>query len=124
MTNEYVHSAIDFVKNLEDLSRLQDIHALRNDQRPFYGNPNLGVISWIGLPLYGLDFGWGSEFFMGPGTHDGDGDSLIFPASNGDESIYVAICLQATCMGDFKKFFYQDISQPKQLDNAALEGES
>ncbi|KAK6126623.1 hypothetical protein DH2020_039633 [Rehmannia glutinosa] len=109
VTSEYVNSAIDFLKNLEDFSRLQDIHALRSNQGPFYGNPNLGVISWIALPLYGLDFGWGKEVFMAPGTHDCDGDSLILPGYDGDGSLVVALCLQAECMEDFKKFFYEDI---------------
>ncbi|KAG8373925.1 hypothetical protein BUALT_Bualt11G0075900 [Buddleja alternifolia] len=109
VTSEYVHSAIDFLKNLEDFTRLQDIHALRSNQGPFYGNPNLGVISWMALPLYGLDFGWGKEIYMAPGTHDCDGDSLILPGYDGDGSLVVALCLQAACMEDFKKFFYEDI---------------
>ncbi|PIM99327.1 hypothetical protein CDL12_28181 [Handroanthus impetiginosus] len=109
VTSKYVNSVIDFLKNLEDFSRLQDIHALRSNQGPFYGNPNMGVISWIGLPLHGVDFGWGKEIFMAPGTHDCDGDSLILPGYDGDGSLVVALCLQAVCMEDFKKFFYEDI---------------
>ncbi|KAL8539200.1 hypothetical protein ACS0TY_000991 [Phlomoides rotata] len=109
VTSEYVHSAIDYLKNLKDLSYLQDIHAMKSNEGPFYGNPNIGVISWIGLPLYGVDFGWGKEMFMAPGTHDGDGDSVVLPGYDGDGSLVVAICLQVECMDDFKKFFYQDI---------------
>ncbi|XP_011092043.1 spermidine hydroxycinnamoyl transferase-like [Sesamum indicum] len=113
VTSEYVHSAIDFLKNLKDFSRLQDIHAITTNQGPFYGNPNIGVISWMALPLQGLDFGWGREIFMAPGTHDCDGDSLVLPGYEGDGSLVVALCLQAVCMGDFKKFFYEDINETK-----------
>ncbi|KAJ8747338.1 hypothetical protein K2173_013161 [Erythroxylum novogranatense] len=67
-TSEYVDSAIDFLKSQLDLSTFQD---------PFHGNPNLGVVSWVTLPIYGLDFGWGKEVYMGPGTHNFDGDSLL-----------------------------------------------
>ncbi|KAH6756672.1 spermidine hydroxycinnamoyl transferase [Perilla frutescens var. hirtella] len=109
VTNEYVHSAIDFLKNLEDFSRLQDIHALRTKEGPFYGNPNIGVVSWMALPLRGVDFGWGKEIFMAPGTHDCDGDSLILPGCDGDGGLVVALCLQAACMDEFKKFFYENI---------------
>ncbi|KAL3625199.1 hypothetical protein CASFOL_030653 [Castilleja foliolosa] len=109
VTSEYVHSAIDYLKSLEDFSGLQDIHAFRTKRGPFYGNPNLGVISWMALPLYGLDFGWGKDVFMAPGTHDCDGDSLILPGYDGEGSLVVALCLQAECMEDFKKFFYEDI---------------
>ncbi|KAL8462786.1 hypothetical protein ACS0TY_033705 [Phlomoides rotata] len=106
VTSEYVHSAIDYVKNLKDLSYLQDIHAIISNEGPFYGNPNIVVISWVGLPLQGVDFGWGKEVFMAPGTLDCDGDSLILPGYDDDGVVMVVISLQVECMNDFKKFFY------------------
>ncbi|KAL9150365.1 hypothetical protein ABFS82_12G163900 [Erythranthe guttata] len=112
VTCEYVHSAIDYLKNMEDLSELQDIHALRTKEGAgavFYGNPNLWVISWISLPLTGVDFGWGKDIAMTPGAHAGDGDSVILPGCDGDGSLVVAICLQSEFMEGFKKFFYQNI---------------
>ncbi|EPS69670.1 hypothetical protein M569_05094, partial [Genlisea aurea] len=112
VTGEYVDSVIDYLKNLEDLAAVQDVGGRRREKKeegPFYGNPNIGVISWMGLPLYGLDFGWGKEIYMGPGTHDSDGDSLILPAPDSDGDLVVAICLQVECMDAFKNFFYQDI---------------
>ncbi|KAH7544692.1 hypothetical protein FEM48_Zijuj01G0012700 [Ziziphus jujuba var. spinosa] len=63
VTDEYMWSAIDYLKNQPDLTRFQDLHALGSDQGPFYGNPNLGVVSWLTLPMYGLDFGWGKEIY-------------------------------------------------------------
>jgi shikimate O-hydroxycinnamoyltransferase len=109
VTNEYVISAIDFLKNQPDLTRFQDIHALGGAEGPFYGNPNIAVVSWLTLPIYGLDFGWGEEIYMGPGTHDFDGDSLLLPSPNGDGSVILAICLQVAHMEAFKKCFYEDI---------------
>ncbi|KAI4335391.1 hypothetical protein L6164_014037 [Bauhinia variegata] len=110
VTDEYVRSGIDFLKNQEDLTKFQDLHALGSDGGPFYGNPNLGVVSWLTLPIYGFDFGWGKEFYMGPGTHDFDGDSLILPNPNGDGSLSVALCLQVAHMDAFKRYFYEDIT--------------
>ncbi|KAL6178584.1 hypothetical protein ACLB2K_050102 [Fragaria x ananassa] len=110
VSNDYVLSAIENMKNQPDLTRFQDLHALGSDEGPFYGNPNLGVVSWITLPIYGLDFGWGKEIYMGPGTHDFDGDSLILPSSDGDDSVVVALCLQVAHMDAFKKHFYEDLS--------------
>ncbi|KAA8535849.1 hypothetical protein F0562_030831 [Nyssa sinensis] len=105
ITDEYLNSAIDFLKNQPDLSGFQDLHG----QGPLFGNPNLGVSSWLTLPIYGLDFGWGKEIYMDPGTHDLDGDSLILPGQDGDGSCVVALCLQGAHMEAFKKFFYEDI---------------
>lgn len=109
VNNEYIWSNIDFWKKLPDLTPFQDLHARKSMDGPFYGNPNLGVISWLTLPMYGLDFGWGKEIYMGPGTHDSDGDCLMLrgPINNG--SVKVAICLQEAHVDAFKKYLYEDI---------------
>lgn len=109
VTSDYANSTINFLKKEEDLSKYQDIHAFRNKEGPFYGNPNLGVISWISLPVLGLDFGWGKEFHMSPGIHEYDGDCVILPDNEGDGSLTVAIVLQEAHVDAFKRFFYEDI---------------
>lgn len=57
----------------------------------------------------GLTLGGGKEIYMGPGTHDSDGDCLILPGPLNDGSVKVAICLQVAHMDEFKKYFYEDI---------------
>ncbi|KAK7388120.1 hypothetical protein VNO78_22926 [Psophocarpus tetragonolobus] len=113
VTDEYVRSGIEYMKHQEDLSRFQDLYAIGTDKGPFHGNPNLGVVSWLTLPIYGVDFGWGKEVYMCPGSHDFvfDGDSLLIPDPNGDGSLLLALCLQVTHMDAFKKHFYQDIAE-------------
>ncbi|KAF5726414.1 hypothetical protein HS088_TW22G00092 [Tripterygium wilfordii] len=110
VTDDYVKSAMGYLKNQEDLTKFQDLHELGGTEGPFYGNPNLGVISWLTLPFYGLDFGWGKEIYMGPGTHDFDGDSLLLQSPDGDGSLILAICLQVGHMDAFKKYFYEGIA--------------
>ncbi|KAI9168941.1 hypothetical protein LWI28_004290 [Acer negundo] len=112
VNDEYVRSGIEFLKSQADLTKFQDLHALRGDDGPFYGNPNIEAVSWLTLPMYGLDFGWGREVYMGPGTHhDLDGDSLLLPSHDDHEdgSLVVALCLQVSHMEAFKNHFYQDI---------------
>ncbi|KAM3693955.1 hypothetical protein ACJW31_07G024400 [Castanea mollissima] len=106
VNDEFVNLGIDFLKNQPDLTLFQDIHSVGSTQGPFHGNPNFGVVSWLSLPIYGLDFGWGKEIYMGPGTHDIDGDSLVLPSHDGDGSLTVALCLQVAHVDDFKKHFY------------------
>ncbi|CAN0928156.1 Spermidine hydroxycinnamoyl transferase [Linum grandiflorum] len=101
---EFLDSAIDFLKSQPDLRKYQDFGST-----PFFGYPNLGVISWLRLPLFGMDFGWGKEIYMGPATHDFDGDSMILASQNGDGSVLVAICLREDHMESFKKCFYEDM---------------
>ncbi|GER45801.1 HXXXD-type acyl-transferase family protein, partial [Striga asiatica] len=109
VTDESVRSYLDFLKGLPDVGRFR---TLDNNGRPkgdFYGNPNLAIISWTGLPLYGADFGWGKEIHMGPGPMGFDGKTFIIPSRDGDGSFNIAIWLQEEYMAAFKKCFYDDI---------------
>ncbi|PON33415.1 Transferase [Parasponia andersonii] len=117
VTNEYIWSSIEFLKNQRDLSMLQDLHAPgestgTDHEELFYGNPNLGVVSWLRLPLYGLDFGWGKEVDMSLGAHDTDFDGdfvLLQNPGSDDGSLIVSLRLQVPHMDSFKKHFYADI---------------
>ncbi|XP_010541075.1 PREDICTED: spermidine hydroxycinnamoyl transferase-like [Tarenaya hassleriana] len=109
VTDDYVRSEIEYLKRQEDLRKFQDLHALGGTERPFYGNPNLAVVSWLNLPICGFDFGWGSEVFKGPGTYDFDGDSLLLPDHDDPGSVVLALCLEESHMEAFKKYFYEDI---------------
>ncbi|GER39516.1 HXXXD-type acyl-transferase family protein [Striga asiatica] len=109
VTDGSVRGYLDFLKGLSDVGRFR---SLDNNGRPkgdFYGNLNLAIISWMGLPLYGTDFGWGSEVHVGPGQMGFDGKTFIIPGREGDGSLNVAIWLQDEHMGAFKKCFYDDI---------------
>ncbi|XP_062079550.1 spermidine hydroxycinnamoyl transferase-like [Humulus lupulus] len=114
VTSEYIWSNIEYLKNQEDLTKFRDLQISTFDKEPFYGNPNISVVSWLRLPLYGLDFGWGEELCMTLGTHgcdDFDGDVVLLsdPSSRDDGSLVVAMSLQVQHMDSFKKHFYGDI---------------
>ncbi|CAJ1941772.1 unnamed protein product [Sphenostylis stenocarpa] len=109
VNDEYVRSGIEFLKNQDDLSRFQYPYVIGSEKGLLHGDPNLSVVSWLTLPIYGVDFGWGKEVYMGPGTHDFDGDSLLLPGPDGDGSLLLALCLQEVHMDAFKKHFYEDI---------------
>ncbi|XP_071742076.1 spermidine hydroxycinnamoyl transferase-like [Rutidosis leptorrhynchoides] len=111
--DQFVNSVIDFLKNQEDISKFQDLQLVNDCEGAFYGNPNLGVISWLTLSMYGFDFGWGKEIFTGPGTIDAeDGDFLILPSRREEDgSLIVASCLQVKHMEDFKRVFFQSIEE-------------
>ncbi|KAL8488623.1 hypothetical protein ACS0TY_024784 [Phlomoides rotata] len=109
VTDDTVRGYLDFLKELPDVGRFR---SLDNNGRPkgdFYGNPNLAIISWTGLPLFGADFGWGNEIHLGPGPMGFDGKTFIIPDREGNGSFNVAIWLQEENMGAFKACFYNDI---------------
>ncbi|KAL0451285.1 UNVERIFIED_CONTAM: Spermidine hydroxycinnamoyl transferase [Sesamum latifolium] len=109
VTDDTVRAYLDFLKGLPDVGRFR---SMDNNGRPkgdYFGNPNLAIISWTALPLYGADFGWGKEIHMGPGSMGFDGKAYIMPSHDGDGSFNIAIWLQEEHMGAFKKCFYDYI---------------
>ncbi|KAL3535150.1 hypothetical protein ACH5RR_003611 [Cinchona calisaya] len=109
VTDEYVRSSIACMKKIPDVSSSRYFHTVGCTQGSFYGNPNLTITSWIGLPLYGANFGWGDEIYMGPGSVAYDGKVFIIPSHNGDGSLAVPIRLQVEHMDAFEKYFYGEI---------------
>jgi shikimate O-hydroxycinnamoyltransferase len=111
MTDEYIRSALDFMTSQEQVGSLRINFSVQGntEETSFPGNPNLVIPSWIKLPLYGTDFGWGKPVHVGPGMLTVEGKSLIMPTPANDGSLIVALCLQTQCMDSFKKFFYEDM---------------
>ncbi|XP_057767795.1 spermidine hydroxycinnamoyl transferase-like [Salvia miltiorrhiza] len=106
VSDDAVRGYLDYLKRLPDVGRFR---SLDNNGRPkgdFYGNPNLAIISWAGLPLYGTDFGWGNEIHLGPGPMGFDGKTFIIPDREGDGAFNIAIWLQEEHIAPFKKCFY------------------
>uniref|UniRef100_A0A2N9HYJ1 Shikimate O-hydroxycinnamoyltransferase n=1 Tax=Fagus sylvatica TaxID=28930 RepID=A0A2N9HYJ1_FAGSY len=100
MDNEYLRSALDYLELQPDLSALvRGAHTFRC--------PNLGITSWVRLPIHDADFGWGRPIFMGPGGIAYEGLSFIIPSTTNDGSLSVAISLQSEHMKVFEKLLYE-----------------
>ncbi|KAL5563823.1 hypothetical protein UlMin_033570 [Ulmus minor] len=67
---------------------------------------NLTITSWVGLPIYEADFGWGKPFYMGPSAIFYEGKAYIIPNSTQDGNLSVAILLQPDQVKEFEKLFY------------------
>ncbi|KAF7814541.1 shikimate O-hydroxycinnamoyltransferase-like [Senna tora] len=99
MDNEYLKSALDYLELQPDLKALvRGAHTFKC--------PNLGITSWVRLPIHDADFGWGRPIFMGPGGIAYEGLSFIIPSSTNDGSLSVAIALQPDHMKAFQDLFY------------------
>ncbi|KAL2234553.1 shikimate O-hydroxycinnamoyltransferase [Sesamum indicum] len=99
MDNDYLRSALDYLELQPDLKALvRGAHTFRC--------PNLGITSWVRLPIHDADFGWGRPIFMGPGGIAYEGLSFVLPSPTNDGSLSVAISLQAEHMKLFEKLLY------------------
>jgi shikimate O-hydroxycinnamoyltransferase len=110
VTDEYATSALDFILSQKDVAPLRKNFDIRGyTEAPFLGNPNVNIGSWIGLPLYSVDFGWGKPVYVGPGILHSDGKIFIMSGPADEGSLIIALCLQTQCMDSFKELFYKDI---------------
>ncbi|XP_042474076.1 hydroxycinnamoyltransferase-like [Zingiber officinale] len=99
MDASYLQSALDYLEMQPDLG------ALVRGARTF-SCPNIGITSWVRLPIHDADFGWGRPIFMGPGGIPYEGLSFVLPSPTGDGSLSLAISLQADHMLKFQKLIY------------------
>ncbi|KAI3991879.1 hypothetical protein MKX01_012824 [Papaver californicum] len=99
--NEYFRSAIDF------LELHPNIRTLTKGTHTFKGC-NMNNTTWVRLPMYGADFGWGQPFYMGPGVQRFAGRSVLMPNQPGsDGGFSLIISLESDHnMNLFKEYFY------------------
>ncbi|KAI9071709.1 hypothetical protein K1719_046340 [Acacia pycnantha] len=99
MDDEYLRSALDYLELQLDLKALvRGAHTFKC--------PNLGITSWVRLPIHDADFGWGRPIFMGLGGIAYVGLSFIIPSSSNDGSLSVAIALHPDHMKVFQDLLY------------------
>jgi len=99
MDDNYLRSALDYLELQPDLKALvRGAHTFKC--------PNLGITSWVRLPIHDADFGWGRPIFMGPGGIAYEGLAFMLPSPTNDGSLSVAISLQTEHMKLFEKFLY------------------
>ncbi|RDY09605.1 Spermidine hydroxycinnamoyl transferase, partial [Mucuna pruriens] len=114
VTGDFVASALDHIDREKDMNLVRyNIHypapSVRKG-RPYEGNPNLFVVSWMNFSFKDADFGWGHPLYFGPGYMDSEGKAFVMNVANGD-GLVVAISLEASHMDAFKKFFYGDVQE-------------
>ncbi|KAF9660910.1 hypothetical protein SADUNF_Sadunf19G0012800 [Salix dunnii] len=98
MDGDYLRSALDYLEELGDVNSIAQGSIT-------CACPNLGIVSWMRLPFYKADFGWGAPLLVRPTTMF-EGTGYIHPNPANDGSFSLAICLEADHMESFRKLFY------------------
>ncbi|KAL3597103.1 hypothetical protein D5086_008740 [Populus alba] len=102
MNDEYLRSALDY---LEEVGDVGDVNTIVRGS-PTCACPNLTVVSWMRLPFYKADFGWGAPLLMRPATMF-EGKGYIHPDPANEGSFSLALCLETDHMESFRKLFYE-----------------
>ncbi|KAJ0030104.1 hypothetical protein Pint_14407 [Pistacia integerrima] len=117
-TVEIIHEALKQVKDEYLRSTLAYLKQHDRDQTtlkqraPTSNFPNLKIVSWLRMPVYDTDFGWGKPIYMGRAIISLEGTSFILPNPSYERSLSLIICLENHHMELFKKFFYSEELAP------------
>ncbi|EEF33009.1 Anthranilate N-benzoyltransferase protein, putative [Ricinus communis] len=102
MDDEYLRSAIDYLEEIGDPTRVSE-RVMKTGGKC----PNLKIVSWARMPfLEAHDFGWGKPISM-RAANPSEGKGHIISCPSGDENLVLAICLGTHQMPAFKKLFYE-----------------
>ncbi|URE20423.1 Transferase family [Musa troglodytarum] len=107
-----IHGAIarlddDYVRSLIDYMEVTDVSGSISGRWRLSG-ADLWVVSWLGLPTHGADFGWGKPMYM---MQASVACGLVFVAHSpkDDGGVAVVLGLQQESMPRFKKAFYENL---------------
>ncbi|KAF7110763.1 hypothetical protein CFC21_110843 [Triticum aestivum] len=102
MDDELVRSAIDFPSI--DYFELTEM-----DSKPAPGcmpETELRVISWLGMPVYDVDFGWGKPLAMLRAVSERARFVYLMDSGKEDSSVRVLMCTAAAILNDFQRLLY------------------
>ncbi|KAF8695314.1 hypothetical protein HU200_037541 [Digitaria exilis] len=98
--DEYARSLVDYLEVMAD------------DMVPRGGLPgtDLRVISWLGMPSYDADFGWGEPALLAPALMYYTGFVYLMNRQGKEGGVAVAVALEPECMERFKELFFEELA--------------
>ncbi|KAI3861863.1 hypothetical protein MKX03_001719 [Papaver bracteatum] len=97
--NEYLRSAIDFLESNPNIRTIIKGKGC-----------NFRLPSWVRLPIYEADFGWGKPLYMGPGVQRFSGRTFLIPNPPGsDGGFFLIIPLESEYQMNLFKDYFHDI---------------
>ncbi|KAJ1441392.1 Transferase [Sesbania bispinosa] len=110
VTNEYIRSQLDVIRGHDHLDNARALFlGQEGNNASFFGNPNFHLTSWMSMPVYEADFGWGKPHYFGLAYVAPHDRALILLSPEGDGSVIVCLHFQEAHIQLFKDFFYRDI---------------
>jgi len=94
----YVRSVVDYL----EVESEKGGQAARGQLMP---ETDLWVVSWLGMPMYDADFGWGTPRFVAPAQMFASGTAYVTQRANKDDGIAVLFGLEPEYLQCFEKVF-------------------
>jgi shikimate O-hydroxycinnamoyltransferase len=95
----YVRSVVDYLEAESE----KGSQAARGQLMP---ESDLWVVSWLGMPMYDADFGWGAPRFVAPAQMFGSGTAYVTQRADRDDGVAVLFALEPEYLQCFESVFY------------------
>jgi shikimate O-hydroxycinnamoyltransferase len=82
------------------------------DSRPVKGTlleTDLQIISWLGMPMYEADFGWGKPRVMLRAESTRGGFVYLMNDGPADDGVRVLMCMEAANMKELERLLYEKL---------------
>jgi shikimate O-hydroxycinnamoyltransferase len=100
MDDELVRSAVDYLE------------MAKADTRPARGclpATDVRVVSWLGMPMYDADFGWGKPVAVLRAESNRGGFVHLMDNPHGKGGVRVIVCAEAAILDDFERLLYANL---------------
>jgi shikimate O-hydroxycinnamoyltransferase len=105
MDDEVARSAIDYYKLAEEDRRPPPSGSLPETE--------LRVVSWLGMPVYEADYGWGKpEMFLGA---ESSRQGLVHLINDGGDGVRVLVSVEASSMEEFGRLLYSKLATSSKI---------
>ncbi|XP_073386322.1 agmatine hydroxycinnamoyltransferase 1 [Physcomitrium patens] len=101
LDNDYIRSAIDYIEH-----RRQNTASFGRPLSTVL-SPDLKVTSWLQMPLYKLDFGWGTPVYAGPSYVPFEGLIILNTSHTQDGSVDAILTLFEDDMAKFENICFE-----------------
>nr|CDG56253.1 hydroxycinnamoyltransferase 2 [Glechoma hederacea] len=101
MDDEYMKSALDYLEVEQ-----QNIAAIVRNEEETVGCPNAKITSWVRLPFYEADFGWGKPVFAGLAAASLEGKCHLQVDPENEANMKLSISLLKPHLDLFEKLLY------------------
>ncbi|XP_062194155.1 putrescine hydroxycinnamoyltransferase 1-like [Phragmites australis] len=95
-----------FVRSVVDYLELESEEGSQAARGQFMPESDLWVVSWLGMPIYDADFGWGRPGFVAPAQMFGSGTAYVTQGPEKDDPVNVLFALEPEYLQCFDKAFY------------------
>ncbi|MED6185022.1 hypothetical protein PIB30_052994 [Stylosanthes scabra] len=108
--DEYIRSHLEYVARQERVDVIRTQSSEEHKANVFFsGNPNIVLGSWLQMPLYEADFGWGKPNHFGQTIVAPFDLAILAPTRDADGSIVIFVHFQMAHMHNFIKFFWDNL---------------